>query len=203
MQDVHESLRQSIDLLWVMIAAALVLLMQVGFMLLEAGLVRSKNSINVAQKNLLDFAFSVIAFASVGFMFAFGASNGFWIGLDKRFFLLGDLDTWGYAFFAFQVMFCGTAATIVSGAVAERMRLSAYVWCSLFTAALIYPVFTHWAWGNALAESPTAFLANQGFVDFAGSTVVHGTGGWIALAACLIIGPRKGRYDLNGRPIRI
>ncbi|MBD8892971.1 ammonium transporter [Labrenzia suaedae] len=201
--EAHESLRESLDLLWVMIAAALVLMMQVGFMLLEAGLVRSKNSINVAQKNLLDFAFSVIAFASVGFMFAFGASNGFWIGFDQNLFLLEKLDTWGYAFFAFQVMFCGTAATIISGAVAERMRLSAYVWCSLFTAAVIYPVFTHWAWGSALIENTSSFLANQGFVDFAGSTVVHGTGGWIALAACLLIGPRQGRYDHNGLPMRI
>lgn len=203
LQQAHESLRQSLDLIWVMVAAALVLMMQVGFMLLEAGLVRSKNSINVAQKNLLDFAFSVIAFASVGFMFAFGASNGFWVGLDQNLFLLGNLDTWGYAFFAFQVMFCGTAATIISGAVAERMKLAAYVWCSLFTAAIIYPVFTHWAWGNALVENSTAFLAQNGFVDFAGSTVVHGTGGWIALAACLLIGPRQGRYDHNGLPMRI
>ncbi|ADZ71856.1 Ammonium transporter, putative [Polymorphum gilvum SL003B-26A1] len=191
------------DTMWVLVAAGLVLLMQVGFMLLEAGLVRSKNSINVAQKNLFDFAFSVVTFAAVGFMFAFGAASGFGIGLDSSLFLLSELDAWGYAIFAFQVMFCGTAATIVSGAVAERMKLPAYVWSSVFTAGLIYPVFTHWAWGNLFVKDNAPFLADMGFVDFAGSTVVHGTGAWIALAACLVIGPRLGRFDRERRPVRI
>lgn len=195
--------RSSIDMVWVLVAAGLVLLMQVGFMLLEAGMVRSKNSINVAQKNMLDFTFTVMLFAGVGFMFAFGASNGFWFGIDTSFAFLAGLDAWGLAFFTFQVMFCGTAATIVSGAVAERMPLGAYVLGSIVIAAFIYPVFVHWAWGSALVENDSAFLAHMGFVDFAGSTVVHGTGAWVALAACLLIGPRKGRFDENGKAIRI
>ncbi|WP_417693499.1 ammonium transporter [Roseibium sp.] len=199
----HAMLQSYLDLSWVMISAALVLLMQVGFMLLEAGLVRSKNSINVAQKNLLDFAFSVMLFAAVGFMVAFGRGNGFPIGIDERFFVLQSLEPWEYAFFGFQVMFCGTAATIISGAVAERMRLSVYIWCSIGTAALIYPIFTHWAWGSALYPNDSAYLANKGFVDFAGSTVVHGTGGWIALAAVLMIGPRIGKFNAKGKPARI
>lgn len=195
--------RSSIDMVWVLVAAGLVLMMQVGFMLLEAGMVRSKNSINVAQKNMLDFTFTVILFACVGFMFAFGASNGFVFGIDTSFAFLAGLDPWGLAFFTFQVMFCGTAATIVSGAVAERMPLGAYVLGSIVIAALIYPMFVHWAWGNALVDNDSAFLANMGFVDFAGSTVVHGTGAWVALAACLLIGARKGRFDENGKPVRI
>lgn len=195
--------RSSIDMVWVLVAAGLVLMMQVGFMLLEAGMVRSKNSINVAQKNMLDFTFAVILFASVGFMVAFGTSRGFLFGIDTSFAFLTGLDAWGLAFFTFQVMFCGTAATIVSGAVAERMPLGAYVLGSIVIAALIYPMFVHWAWGNALVENDSAFLATMGFVDFAGSTVVHGTGAWVALAACLLIGARNGRFDKNGNPVRI
>ena len=195
--------KSSIDMVWMLVAAGLVLLMQVGFMFVEAGMVRSKNAISVAQKNMLDFTFTVMLFACVGFMFAFGASNGFWFGIDTSFAFLAGLDAWGLAFFTFQVMFCGTAATIVSGAVAERMPLTAYVLGSIVIAAFIYPVFVHWAWGTALVENDSAFLANMGFVDFAGSTVVHGTGAWVALAACILIGARKGRFDENGRPIRI
>ncbi|WP_209009523.1 ammonium transporter [Labrenzia sp. PO1] len=195
--------QKSLDMVWVLFAAGLVLLMQVGFMLLEAGLVRSKNSINVAQKNLLDLAVSVLIFAVFGFSLAFGAGGSWFGGFDTRLFGLSDLDPWGLTIFAFQVMFCGTAATIISGAVAERMRLSAYIWCSVLTAGLIYPVFAHWAWGQALFSDATAMLANIGFVDFAGSTVVHGTGAWIALAACVILGPRSGRFGVDGRAYRI
>ncbi|AXS41156.1 ammonium transporter [Breoghania sp. L-A4] len=204
--EIHDALKvaqQRLDYVWILIAAALVLLMQVGFMLLEAGMVRSKNSVNVAQKNMLDFTFSVLAFACVGFMISFGAGNGFWIGVDSKFFMLREVESWGLAFFVFQVMFCGTAATIVSGAVAERMPLIAYLLCSLLIAGLVYPVFVHWAWGAALVENSSAFLGNMGFVDFAGSTVVHGTGAWIALAACIVVGARKGRFDAAGRPVRI
>jgi Amt family ammonium transporter len=193
----------NVDLAWLMSAAGLVMMMQVGFLLLEAGMVRSKNSINVAQKNLLDFVFGVVAFAAIGFMLAFGQSGGLPFGWDADFYFLADLDPWQAGFFVFQMMFCGTAATIVSGAVAERMRLSAYVFGSVFLSAIIYPVFVHWAWGNALMPNGSAFLAELGFVDFAGSTVVHATGGWISLAACLVIGPRIGRFDKKGAPIRI
>ncbi|WP_372426199.1 EAL domain-containing protein [Salinarimonas chemoclinalis] len=185
-------------------AAALVFLMQIGFMLLEAGAVRTKNAVNVAQKNLLDFVFATLAFAGVGFALAFGASSSLLpVGAEPRFVLLADLGPEEIGFFVFQVMFCGTAATIVAGAVAERMRLSAYVACALVTAGLIYPVFVHWAWGGALAPASGAWLADLGFVDFAGATVVHATGAWIALAACLALGPRAGRFDAAGRPVRI
>ena len=188
---------------WVLIAASLVLLMQIGFLLLEAGLVRSKNSINVAQKNLLDLLLSIVAFAAVGFMIAFGRDSGLGFGHQAGFAFLRDLTPAEHAFFAFQVMFCGTAATIVSGAAAERLRLAVYGMVSLLVAAFIYPVFTHWAWGNALQHSESAFLANMGFIDFAGSTVVHSTGAWVSLAACIVLGPRIGRFAPDGMPRRI
>ena len=193
-----------LDATWLVTAAALVFLMQIGFMLLEAGAVRTKNAVNVAQKNLLDFVFAVLAFAVVGFALAFGTSAASLpVGAEARLFLLRDLAPEEIGFFVFQVMFCGTAATIVAGAVAERMRLNAYVACSLVVAALIYPVFVHWTWGAALGPASGAWLANLGFVDFAGSTVVHATGAWVALAACLALGPRAGRFDASGAPVRI
>lgn len=198
-----EGLQRTLDMVWLLVAAGLVLLMQVGFMLLEAGLVRSKNSINVAQKNLLDLAICVIIFAVFGFSLAFGAGGGWFAGVDPRLIALGDVTPWILTVFAFQVMFCGTAATIISGAVAERMRLQAYIWCTVLTAGLIYPVFARWAWGGVLFPDAEAFLADKGFVDFAGSTVVHATGAWIALAACIFLGPRVGRFDNDGRPCRI
>jgi len=198
-----DGLQRNLDMAWTLLAAALVLTMQFGFLLLEAGMVRSKNTINVAQKNVLDLAVSITAFLGVGFMLAFAPGNGLPLGSDPSFLFLAGMDPWQVAFFVFQVMFCGTAATIVSGAVAERMRLSSYLISSAVLAGLLYPVFVHWTWGGALAPSGSAFLGNAGFVDFAGSTVVHATGGWIALAACLVLGPRIGRFDANGRPVRI
>jgi len=192
-----------LDITWMIFAAGLVMLMQVGFLLLEAGMVRSKNSINVAQKNLLDFVFGVIAFAAIGFMIAFGRSDGLLMGWDADLYFLRDVDTRQAAFFVFQVMFCGTAATIVSGAVAERMKLPAYVFGSIVLSGFIYPVFVHWTWGSALFANPSSFLAGMGFIDFAGSTVVHATGGWVALAACLVIGPRIGRFRADGTAVRI
>ncbi|PEQ13700.1 hypothetical protein B2G71_05100 [Novosphingobium sp. PC22D] len=197
-----EDLTATIDMIWVLIAATLVMMMQVGFMLLESGSVRTKNAVSVAQKNLLDFAFSTVVFALVGFGLAFGGSTTLLpIGSDPDFFLLGGVSGNNATFFIFEVMFCGTAATIISGAVAERMRLRAYIVLCILVAGFVYPVFTQWAWGNALAHSRGAFLANNGFVDFAGSTVVHATGGWFALAACIVLGSRDGRFT-NGSPIR-
>jgi Amt family ammonium transporter len=202
-QDQAQAAMRSADIAWVMAAAGMVMMMQVGFLLLEAGMVRSKNSINVAQKNLLDFVFGVVGFAVVGFMLAFAPSTWLPVGLSSDFFLLGNLDSWVAGFFVFQVMFCGTSATIVSGAVAERMKLSAYVLGSIALSTLIYPIFAHWVWGAALGPNSGAFLANLGFIDFAGSTVVHATGGWISLAACLVIGPRRGRFTPDGKPVRM
>jgi Amt family ammonium transporter len=198
-----EALKRQLDMSWTLLAAGLVLMMQVGFLLLEAGMVRSKNSINVAQKNLLDMAFAIVAFGGLGFMLAFAPDGGLPFGFDVDYLMLCGLDDWQTAFFVFQVMFCGTAATIVSGAVAERMRLFAYVLGSIFIALVIYPVFVHWAWGSALGPNDGAYLANMGFIDFAGSTVVHSTGAWVALAACWMMGARDGRYDASGRPVRI
>lgn len=197
-----DSLASTIDMIWVLIAATLVMMMQVGFMLLESGSVRTKNAVSVAQKNLLDFAFSTVVFTAVGFGLAFGiATTWLPVGTDPSFFALDAVSRQNATFFIFQVMFCGTAATIVSGAVAERMRLRAYITLCIFVAGLVYPVFTHWAWGTALGASSGAFLANAGFVDFAGSTVVHATGGWFALAACIVLGPREGRFT-HGPAIR-
>lgn len=195
-------LRLMIDWVWVLFAASLVFMMQIGFLLLEAGMVRSKNSINVALKNVLDFVFSALAFSAAGFMLAFGASSVLPVGWDAGLLMLRQADPQTLVFFVFQVMFCGTAATIVSGAVAERMKLKSYVAGSFVIGAVIYPVFVHWAWGAGLGPNDGAFLANMGFIDFAGSTVVHGTGGWISLAACLVLGARAGRFDAAGRPVR-
>ena len=183
------------DILWVIIAAALVLFMQAGFLMLETGMVRAKNTINVAFKNLFDFFIGVIAFFALGYGIMFGSSYMGWIGTDA-FLLEGVTEPATFAFFLFQATFLGTAATIASGAVAERMRFSAYILISLFASLWIYPVFGHWAWGGG-------WLSQAGFIDFAGSTVVHSTGGWIALAAIILLGARQDKFDENGKPRKI
>lgn len=188
---------------WVMTCAGLVLLMQIGFLILEAGAARSKNSINVAQKNLCDLLISITVFTLLGFSLMFGTSQFGLFGWNTQHLVVGFQDQWLYAFFAFQAMFVGTAATIVSGAVAERMRLKAYALITLMIALIIYPVFGHWAWGNLLEPTNTAWLANLGFMDFAGSTVVHATGAWVALIAIWMLGARRDKYDENGVPQRM
>ena len=188
------------DLLWLLMCAFLVALMQAGFTCLESGLVRAKNSINVALKNLVDFCISFVLFAIFGFALMFGASYNGIIGTDG--FFLNDVDSsWDYAFFFFEAMFCGTATTIVSGAVAERMRFGGYALTAVILAGLIYPVIGHWAWYQGGDADPAGWLMQMGFIDFAGSTVVHSVGGWVALAALLIIGPRLGRFGVGGRPV--
>tara|TARA_B100001939_G_scaffold346763_1_gene366322 strand:+ start:3455 stop:5878 length:2424 start_codon:yes stop_codon:yes gene_type:complete len=183
------------DILWVIIASALVLFMQAGFLMLETGMVRAKNTINVAFKNLFDFFIGVVAFFALGYGIMFGTSYMGWIGTDY-FFLEGMKEPSKFAFFLFQATFLGTAATIASGAVAERMRFTAYIFISIFASVWIYPVFGHWAWGGG-------WLSEIGFIDFAGSTVVHSTGGWIALAAIIMLGPRQDKFDENGKPRKI
>lgn len=185
-----------IDTLWLMASSALVFVMQGGFALVESGLTRSKNSINVAIKNLTDLGISILAFWLVGFGLMFGDSWLGWTGTTHFFFRQGS--TWMGTFFLFQAMFCSTSATIVSGAVAERMRYSSYLISTVVLSALIYPIIGHWAWGGAMEGQASGFLNSQGFVDFAGSTVVHSLGGWVALAILIIIGPRIGRYNKNG-----
>jgi len=185
---------ERLDLLWVMVSAALVLSMQLGFLCLETGFVRAKNGINVAVKNTLDFCVACIVFWAFGFAFMFGDSFGGWIGTSQYF--VGDFRHSGEAsFFLFQVVFCGTAATIVSGAVAERTRFVAYLWITVVISSLVYPVFGHWAWGGAYGSDGSGWLAKLGFIDFAGSTVVHSIGAWTALAAVLVIGPRDGAFN--------
>ena len=183
-----------VDMLWVVIAAAFVFLMQPGFMCLESGMTRSKNSINVAVKNLADFVLSVLIFWSFGFGLMFGLSQSGLIGTS----LFGvDVAMGGSiaAFFLFQAMFCGTATTIFSGAVAERMRFSSYLIIVFLLSAIVYPLFGHWAWNGLQHGTNSGWLGSAGFVDFAGSTVVHSVGGWVALATLLVIGPRYGRFD--------
>ncbi len=194
--------KTSADILWVLVAGGLVFTMQGGFLCLESGLTRSKNSTNVALKNLSDFAVATILFWLFGFALMFGLTKSGWIGSTLFAPELGGLTPWLATFFFFQVMFCATAATIVSGAVAERMRFTAYMISTAIISGLIYPLFGHWAWGGAY-DGAKGWLAASGFVDFAGSSVVHSVGGWVALAALLIIGPRTGRFPKDGPPQKI
>ena len=190
--------QMSLNHMWTMIAAALVALMQTGFLLLEAGMVRSKNSINVAQKNISDFVFSCAFFYIIGFALMFGPSTNGFFGWSPDYILWNKVEDWQYTFFVFQMVFCGTAATIVSGAVAERMKYTVYIIMSVCISALIYPVFGYMAWGNLFNPENTSFLINGGFIDFAGSTVVHSIGGWVSLAGVIVVGPRIGKFNKDG-----
>jgi Amt family ammonium transporter len=186
---------ETIDIFWVIFCAGLVLMMQAGFLFLETGLTRSKNNANVAVKNLTDFCVSSLMFWAVGFGLMFGASNEGWVGASG-FFIDHTAGDWSYAtFFIFQLMFCGAAVTIISGAAAERMKLSSYIIMTILISGLIYPIGGHWSWATSFGGETKGFLAELGFYDFAGSTVVHSVGGWASLAVLLIIGPRLGRFD--------
>jgi len=189
-----------IDILWLLLCSGLVFLMQPGFMCLESGLTRSKNSINVAVKNLADFGISVALFWAFGYALMFGSSWAGWLGYEG---FLTHIESSPElaAFFLFQMMFCSTATTIVSGAVAERMKFSAYLIVACLVSGLIYPMFGHWAWNGLSSGSLTGWLGSLGFVDAAGATVVHSIGGWVALAALLVVGPRYGRFPGDG-PVR-
>ncbi len=185
--------------LWTLIAAALVFFMQAGFAMVEAGFTRAKNSINIMMKNLMDFSIGSIAFWAIGFGLMFGATSTGWFGTTG--FFLSDFtpdgDPWVLAFWMFQVVFAATAATIVSGAMAERTKFTGYILYSIFVSGLIYPVFGSWAWGSLLNGS--GWLEGFGFIDFAGSTVVHSVGGWAALAGAIVLGPRLGKYTKDGK----
>ncbi|NEO55689.1 MAG: ammonium transporter [Okeania sp. SIO3B5] len=176
--------------------------MQPGFMCLESGLTRSKNSVNVAIKNLIDFGISVTCFWCFGFALMFGVSAAGIIG-HSNFFLGKNLPPFNVVFFLFQAMFCGTATTIVSGAVAERMKFTSYLFISSLVSGFIYPIFGHWAWNGVETGALTGWLGKLGFVDFAGSSVVHSIGGWVSLAALLVIGPRSGRFPPDRPPEKI
>ncbi len=200
----------TLDTLWVLICGMLVFFMNMGFACVETGFARSKNATNILSKNLIVFAVSSLGFLILGFGFMFGDGNGF-IGLKGLFMLsgadnspaVGDaysgvysaLNWTGvplYAKFFFQMVFCGTAATIVSGAVAERIKYISFILFSFILTLFIYPVVGHWIWGGG-------FLAKMGFFDFAGDTVVHSVGGWAALAGVIVLGPRVGKYTKDGK----
>jgi Amt family ammonium transporter len=185
----------ALDTLWVLLAAILVFFMQAGFGMVEAGLIRSKNAGNVLMKNLIDFCFAALAFYMFGYAIMFGGS-GLLFGTEG-WFLFGVGENVGSlpleVFWLFQAAFAGTAATIVSGAMAERMRFVSYMAFSFILSAFIYPVVGHWVWGGG-------WLANLNFYDFAGSTVVHGVGGMAAFIGAWLLGPRIGRFRKDGRP---
>jgi Amt family ammonium transporter len=202
-----ESNRTAIELVqthanyvWTLVAAALVFFMQAGFALVETGFTRAKNAINILMKNLMDFAVGSIAFWAVGFGLMFGVTSTGWFGTTG--FFLSDWtpggDPWVLAFWMFQVVFCATAATIVSGAMAERTKFSSYLIYSLVVSAVIYPVFGSWVWGGLYKGG--GWLQKLGFIDFAGSTAVHSMGGWLALAGAIVLGPRIGKYGSDGKP---
>ncbi|TGL80309.1 ammonium transporter [Leptospira yasudae] len=192
--------KTNFDILWIILSSGLVFFMQAGFLCLESGLTRTKNSINVAIKNITDFGIATLIFYAIGFGFMFGKSADGFLGIDTFFPEFSAENPNVAVFFLFQLMFCGTAATIVSGAVAERMKFGAYIVVTAVISAIIYPVFGHWVWGKDLShwETTTGWLGKMGFVDFAGSTVVHSVGGWVGLAAMKILGNRSGRYAEDG-----
>ena len=182
-----------LDTAWVLIAAMLVFFMQPGFALVEAGFTRSKNTANILMKNFADFMIGSFLFWMIGFGLMHSSGNGFIGGLhlfDWKF--IGDSNIPAECTLIFQTVFCATAATIVSGGMAERTKFSMYILISIIISVLIYPIEGHWSWGGG-------WLSELGFHDFAGSTVVHTCGGVIALAGAMVLGPRLGKYSKNGQ----
>ena len=190
------------DTLWVFLAAILVFFMNLGFAAVEAGFARAKNTVNILSKNFIVFAVSSLGFLLLGWGLMFGGDAPF-VGTEHLF-LLGQSDLsfyddtltssvpfWGKFFF--QLVFCGTAATIVSGAVAERIKYIAFILFSFVLTLVIYPIVGHWIWGGG-------WLSQLGFLDFAGDSAVHSVGGWAALSGALILGPRIGKYGKDGKP---
>jgi Amt family ammonium transporter len=193
-QDGGPTTESQIDVIWLLVAAFLVFFMQAGFAMVESGFSRAKNAANLLMKNLMDFSVGTLLFFIVGFGLMFGASASGLIGTNN--FFLGNISfgadsAFDWAFFLFQLVFAATAATIVSGAVAERLKFSAYLVYSVIIVGLVYPISGHWLWGGG-------WLAELGFIDFAGSTIVHSVGGWAALAGAIILGPRIGKFNKDG-----
>ncbi|HSP80610.1 MAG TPA: ammonium transporter [Myxococcaceae bacterium] len=179
----------ALDTLWVVVAAALVFFMNAGFALLEAGLCRSKNTANILGKNVLVFCLAVLAYWAVGYGLMFGGLGGLFVDGSEP----SPASVPVLAFFLFQACFAATACSIVSGAVAERIKYGAFLGVAFLLALGVYPVVGRWVWGGG-------FLAEWGFHDFAGSLVVHAFGGFAALAGVVLLGPREGRYGKDGRP---
>ncbi|MBN2513736.1 MAG: ammonium transporter [Sedimentisphaerales bacterium] len=193
-------LQTNLNIVWTCIAAFLVFFMQAGFAMVETGFTRAKNSVNILMKNLMDFSVGSLVYFVVGFGLMFGVSNGVF---GTTLFGLSGTEPgadWNWTFLIFQTVFAATAATIVSGAMAERTKFISYLIYSAVISLVIYPIFGSWAWGNLLLTDNNSWLANMGFHDFAGSTVVHSIGGWLALAGALILGPRIGKYGPDGKP---
>jgi len=187
------------NILWTLVAAILVMVMQAGFGCVECGFTRAKSAGNIMMKNFLDFSAGSIVFFLIGFGLMFGIDSGGFFGTSG--FALGTHpDGWSYTFWFFQSVFAATAATIVSGGMAERTKFSSYIIVSIVISGLIYPISGHWAWGSLwLGDDGAGWLEGLGFCDFAGSSVVHSVGGWIALAGALVLGPRIGKYTEDGK----
>ena len=189
-------MEQLINIVWVFLGAVMVMLMQAGFAILEAGLTRQKNCNNVLMKNIMDFAIGSIIFLVVGFGLMFGESLGGIVGItgfiDPTTLNLSQFEALSpTVFIFFQTVFCATATTIVSGAMAERTKFSSYLIYTLVISLVIYPISGHWIWGGG-------FLSKIGFIDYAGSTAVHSVGGWAALMGAVVLGPRMGKYNRDG-----
>jgi len=181
-----------IDTVWILIASFLVFSMHAGFAMVEAGFTRAKNTVNILMKNFMNVSVGLLLFFIVGYGLMFGESAGGFIGTNGFMLdLVDNTNTQNFAFWFFQAVFAATAATIVSGAVAERMKFYGYlIYCAILTA-VIYPIVGHWIWGGG-------WLAELGMIDFAGSTVVHSVGGFSALAGAILLGPRLGKYNKDG-----
>ena len=195
MEETLQGLQIGIDNMWLLIAGFLVMFMQPGFAMVEAGFTRSKNTANILMKNLMDFSIGSLLYWIIGFTLMYGDSIGGIIGTPDLFFMSdGFGDNYAdYADLFFQTVFAATAATIVSGAMAERTEFKAYLIFSVFITVLIYPISGHWTWGGG-------WLSELGFHDFAGSSIVHSVGAWVGLAGAAIIGPRIGKYGKDGKP---
>ena len=196
------AVQTNLNVVWTLIAGILVFTMQAGFALVETGFTRAKNAANIMMKNLMDFAAGSLAFYILGAALMFGATKlggalG-WGGLGMPSLATGE-GVWDWTFLFFQTMFAATAATIVSGAVAERIEFKSYLIYSVLISALVYPVSGHWMWGSLAGEASQGWIEAIGFHDFAGSTVVHSVGGWIALAGAIMLGPRIGKYRHDGK----
>lgn len=193
-QNIQE-IRLSLDSVWVVMGGILVFFMQAGFALVESGSVRSKNTVNVLMKNYMDACLGGLVFWLLGFGLMFGVNASGWIGTSH--FAPNVMDDWHWNLLFFQMMFAATATTIASGAMAERIHFVAYVVSAAVVSGLIYPIFGSWAWGSLFDGQ--GWLKALGFIDFAGSTVVHSIGGWVALAGIIVLGPRLGRFGRNGQ----
>jgi ammonium transporter, Amt family len=195
-----------LDTMWLLLGAALVYFMQAGFAMVETGMTRAKNAGNIVMKNMMDFACGTPAYWIIGYGIMYGASNAFFGGIDlfsakiSSQSMFGNVPVWAHM--VFNTMFCATAATIVSGAMAERTKFKTYVIYSIVISALIYPIEGHWIWGGGWLSKLT-ILGWTGFRDYAGSTAVHMTGGVCALVGAAMLGPRIGKYDKKGKPVAI